>query len=217
MTDEARGQRRASTSTEGGTRFALLEAARECVRSHGLAKTTSRLIAAEAEANLGAITYYFGSKDELVAEALFGELERRLAPVLEHLEHDTPAPSRLLAAIQELVVEFDRSAHDVPVYLNALVLSTETGPLQQRAHQLLTELRNRLGAVIAQLKDDGLIASWVDPQAMATLLISTGNGIALQTQLEPNGATIEALTSQLAHLLLAASTTETQTPTPNER
>ena len=186
--------------------MALLEAGRTCVRDHGIAKTTSRLIATTAGANLGAITYYFGSKDDLLAEALFGELATRLAPVMERLEDsDHPAANRLLGAVQVLVAEFERSAGEVPVYLNALMLSTEPGPLAERSHAMLAELRAKLAGVIAQLKREGVIAAWVEPEAMASLLIATGNGIALQSQLEPEGAKVSELAGQLAGLLLAAS------------
>ena len=108
--------------------------------------------------------------------------------------------------MQDLIVEFEKSAPDVPVYLNALVLSTEPGPLADRARTLLSDLHARLASVIGQLKADGVIAEWVEPEAMASLLIATGNGIALQTQLDPEGSTAAQLAAQLAGLLLAAST-----------
>ena len=171
-----------------------------------MAKTTSRLIAGAAGVNLGSITYYFGSKDELLAEALFGELSTRVAPVMDTLEGDDPAPARLLSAVQGLIAEFESSAADVPVYLNALVLSTEPGPLADRARALLADLQQRLASVIAQLKADGVIAAWVDPGPMASLLIAAANGIALQTQLDPDGPAAAQLAGQLASLLLAAST-----------
>ena len=74
------------------------------------------------------------------------------------------------------------------------------------AQALLSDLRERLGSVIQQLKADGVISSWVEPDAMAALLIAAGNGIALQTQLDPEGATAAQLAGQLSGLLLAAST-----------
>lgn len=206
MNQSPRGQRRAQATTGSDTRRALLEAGRACVREHGLAKTTSRLIAARADANLGAITYYFGSKDELLAEALFGELTARLAPVIELLEEsDEPATTRLLSAVRELTAEFDRSIQEVPVYLNALMLSTQPGPLAERSNATLADLKAKLGAVIDQLRADGVIASWVEPNAMASLLIAIANGIALQSQLDPDGPTVSDLAAQLASLLLVAS------------
>ncbi len=70
----------------------LLDATRRCVRHQGLARTTSRDITTEAEANLAAITYHFGSKDELVAEALLAGLREWLDPALAALaDADDPA------------------------------------------------------------------------------------------------------------------------------
>ena len=63
----------------------LLEATQACLRSRGLARTSSRSIADAAGANLGAITYYFGSKEQLVAAALAEELRAWIQPVLELL------------------------------------------------------------------------------------------------------------------------------------
>jgi len=205
MINSTRGQRRASEATDSETKIALLDAGRACVREHGLGRTTSRLIARTAGANLGAITYYFGSKDDLLAEALFGELSTRLIPVMETLEGTDPAPSRLLSAVQDLVAEFESSAEDVPVYLNALMSSIEPGPLAERAHELLSDLRGRLASVIDQLKAEDVIPHWVDPDAMASLLIAAAHGIALHTQLDPEGSTAAHLAGQLAGLLLAVS------------
>src|SRR5262245_7221419 len=63
-------QRRSKGQRDHGVRDRLVDATRACVRARGVADTSSRLIAETADANLGAITYYFGSKDELVAAAL---------------------------------------------------------------------------------------------------------------------------------------------------
>ena len=63
----------------------LIDATRRCIARQGLAATTSRDISAGAEANLAAITYHFGSKDELVAEALLEALRDWLKPALDVL------------------------------------------------------------------------------------------------------------------------------------
>src|SRR4051794_16451753 len=89
------------------TKLRLIEAARICVRDRGLAGTTSREITRLAAANLAAITYHFGSKDALVAAALFGELERRVSPALGALDAPGAPAARMLAAIQQLAAEFE--------------------------------------------------------------------------------------------------------------
>jgi AcrR family transcriptional regulator len=201
-----------SAEAEAATRAALLAGALRCVREHGVKGATSRLIAEASGANLAAITYWFGSKDALVAAALFGDLERRTGPVLDRLAGDAPAATRLLTAVRELTAELERSIDDVPVYLDALVLSTGTGALAERGRRLVADLRARLVPVITDLVADGTIAAWVDPEAMASLLIAGANGVALQSRLDPGGPTVAAMAGQLASLLLAASVTSPSSP-----
>ncbi len=203
------GQRRARSAGQGNeadaaTRAALVQGALDTARAHGVAGATSRRIAAAAGANLAAITYWFGSKDALVAEAVFGDLERRLAPVLDGLEADGPPVIRLMGALRDLTAELERSADDVPLYLDALVLGSGPSPLAERGRQLMIHLRQRLAAVIRVLVSDGAVAAWIEPEAMASLLIAAANGTALQTRLDPEGPAVSAVAAQLANLLLAA-------------
>lgn len=64
----------------------ILEAAERLFLQHGFASTSMRMITAEAEVNLAAVNYHFGSKDALI-EAVF---TRRLGPLnrqrLGHLD-----------------------------------------------------------------------------------------------------------------------------------
>src|SRR3712207_7840111 len=52
------------------TLFRSLDAAEQLLAQYGVARTSIRNIVKAAGANLGAINYHFGSKDELVAEVL---------------------------------------------------------------------------------------------------------------------------------------------------
>jgi AcrR family transcriptional regulator len=53
----------------------LLEAAKRCLEERGFARTSSRDIAAAAEANHAAINYHYGSKDGLLIAALMDTVE----------------------------------------------------------------------------------------------------------------------------------------------
>jgi AcrR family transcriptional regulator len=186
------------------TRQQLIDAARACVRDKGLAGTTSRQITAAAGANLAAITYHFGSKDDLLAEALFAEIDRRVEPALAHLDEDVDVAVGMLEAVRRLLVEFERSRRDTVVYLEALLLATRDARYRRRALKLYRAIGRRLEQLIGRLRDDGVIPAWVDPPAMASLVLATANGIALQTVLDPTGPGHQALATQFAHLLLAA-------------
>src|SRR3981081_3746576 len=88
-----RGRQRSATTEER-----LIAATLACVRSRGLARTPSREIASAAGVNLEAITYHFGSKDDLVAEALTRAIQQWLAPALGELRREAAPTTRMLAA-----------------------------------------------------------------------------------------------------------------------
>jgi AcrR family transcriptional regulator len=200
MTD---AQRRSKNHRDTGTRDDLLAAARACVRDRGLAGATSRDIAELAGANLAAITYHFGSKDDLVADALFDELQRRIEPALRTLQGDGDAATVMVTAIARLATDFESSRRDAPLYLEALVAATRSGPYARSARTLLRKVRTRLRGRIADLQEQGLVPGWVDPDAMAALIVAVGNGVALQVSIDPTGPTHQAIAGQFSALLLS--------------
>ncbi|HEX6596482.1 MAG TPA: TetR family transcriptional regulator, partial [Acidimicrobiales bacterium] len=77
------------------TRQRLLDGAATCIRERGVASASSRAITVTAGVNLAAITYHFGSKDDLVAESLLTTIRTALEPALAVLgRDDLDPPSR---------------------------------------------------------------------------------------------------------------------------
>jgi AcrR family transcriptional regulator len=175
------------------------------VREHGIAGATSRQITATAGVNLAAITYHFGSKDDLLAEALFAEIDRRIQPALTRLETGGDPAAGMLQAVAELLAELERSPRDTVVYLEALLQAARDSRYRRRALKLYRSVGRRLDGLITTMRDDGVVPAWVEPAAMASLVLAVANGIALQTQLDPSGPRHGALAGQFAGLLLAAA------------
>ncbi|MBI2705084.1 MAG: TetR/AcrR family transcriptional regulator [Actinobacteria bacterium] len=195
------------------TRERLLAAARATVREHGLA-STSRDITAAAGVNLAAITYHFGSKDELLAAALFEELHRRLSPTLELLTSGGDPITTTVTAIEALTTDFEANRKDAPVYLEALLLASRPGPFANSARKLIRSVQKRLRLQIEALVADGFAPSWTDPEAMATLFIALANGVALQASIDPRRCSPRAVAVQLAGLLASAGQPSTPRQAP---
>lgn len=102
------------TATERDTRERILDAAERQFAGHGIAGTSLRAITGEAQVNLAAVHYHFGSKDGLV-RAVY---ERRLGPI-------NAARLRLLEAAEA-------AAGDAPASLAALVEAFVAPPLRLR-------------------------------------------------------------------------------------
>ncbi|MFN2542948.1 MAG: TetR/AcrR family transcriptional regulator [Actinomycetota bacterium] len=199
-------------SGRGGTRDRLLRATLASLARQGLAGTTSRGIAAEAGVNLQAITYHFGSKDDLVAEVLVETVREWLAPARAVLESEGDPIALMIAAVQELQAAFTRARPLLAVYVEAMAGARRNERLHRRIRRLFTELRSFLAARIGQLQGTGFLPAWIDPDAMAALLIATGDGLALHAHLDPRGIDHHAVAAQAMQLLLAAQSGPGATP-----
>lgn len=84
------------------TRSRILDAAERLFMEHGLEATTLRMITAEAQANIAAVNYHFGSKEALIEELFRRRLtwlnEQRLAELdrLEAAAGEAPVKPRLI-------------------------------------------------------------------------------------------------------------------------
>ena len=127
-------QRRAKNRRDTGTRDRLIDAAQQCVLTRGLADTSSRAITELAAVNLASITYYFGSKENLVAVALAKELEEWLQPVLDQLREPRDPALRLLVAVELLGTTFETQRARAPALLDVFVHATRdaAGPSPRR-------------------------------------------------------------------------------------
>jgi len=189
------------------TRTRLLEAALTVVATSGVAGATSRQIATAAGTNLQAITYHFGSKDELVAQALVGAVQEWVEPARAALTGLVEDPAgHLVRAVWELGNTLERVLPRVPAYIEALALMPRSEPFREQIRALLGGLRADLAAALAQLQEAGLLAAWVEPEAMAGLVLAAADGTAIHLALDPDGTDVDAVLGQVVPLLLAAST-----------
>lgn len=189
----------------GSTRARLIDGTLRSLAERGVAETTSREIARESGVNLAGITYHFGSKDELVAQALLSAIRSWVEPALEALRRETDPVARMMGAMQALQASFENARDLLPVYLEALVLAPRNDTLRRGVEELLGELRGFLANQIEGLTSTGFLPAWVDPAAMATLLLATGDGVALHAALDPASVDHQAVAAQAMQLLMAAS------------
>ncbi len=154
-------------------RAAILTATVRILTSQGLAAVTHRAVAAEAGVPLAATTYYFSSKDELIAEALANLVEDeivRLSARAAEMGEAIRSPSRAAAAVAEVLFPDAGAAEALlakfEVYLEAARRPglRATAVHWQRALTDLAESSLRL-------------AGSSDPARLAPLLVAGVDGI----------------------------------------
>jgi AcrR family transcriptional regulator len=98
-------------SPQRSNRSSLIDGTIRCLERLPLEQVTARAIAKESGANLASITYHFGSKDDLVTEAVIEGLDRWLAEITERLDNlSEQAPTARFRRAGELV-ESTRQQH----------------------------------------------------------------------------------------------------------
>ena len=130
------------------TRTRLLEAAREVFAAHGFQGATVREICRRAEANVAAVNYHFGSKDELLAEALnFNALK-----ALQAAHPDVTPEVRLRLFIRDfMLLLLDEKSASRQCRIMARELADPTPVLDQIVKQGIAPLHDFLGGLVGEI------------------------------------------------------------------
>jgi len=168
-------------SPQRSNRSNLLEGALHCLERLPPERVTARAIAAESEANIASISYHFGSKDELVTEAVIAGLDRWLESITEslgELEELEPA-TRLERA--DAVIDATRRQH-VGLARNFLA-ALARAQHEPRIRRLLSEgfrsTRPRVAALLGLGQD-------LAGDDAAGLIHSMFTGLLFQALLDPS-------------------------------
>jgi AcrR family transcriptional regulator len=150
------------------TRDRLLVQARKLFSEKGLDRASVRAITRLAKANLGAVTYHFGSKQQLyqaVLEQLFSALGDRVTAAAATRG---PAAQRLAAIVHALFAFFGEYPEAPRIMIRELAQSG-TPPLA-----VLPFARRNLGAVIAVIREGQAAGELrpVEPMFAAFSLVS---------------------------------------------
>ncbi|GAA0925032.1 TetR/AcrR family transcriptional regulator [Virgisporangium aurantiacum] len=172
-------------SPQRSNRSELIEGTLRCIERLPPERVTARAIADESGANLASITYHFGSKDELVTEAVITGLDRWLAEIVRRLDElQTRAPEdRFQAAFA--IVAHTRRRHEglARTFLGAMAKASH----DERVRQLLTEGFRRTRGEVATALGLGTDAAGRDAAGLALALF---NGLLFQSLVDP-GLAIE--------------------------
>jgi AcrR family transcriptional regulator len=172
-----------------GHRDQLLRAARTLLETRGYAHITARDLVAESHTNLASIGYHFGSKAELLNQAIedaFADWARQVAALVMADPVATP--------VQRAWTTWAAVRDALPTKLPLLQAYVEALAQAQREPQLRTQLAHHLAQVrsmvaeqVAESLSDGTAPD--DPRcvAVASFVIAVCDGLALQLLIDPDG------------------------------
>ncbi|OGS99556.1 MAG: hypothetical protein A3F73_03060 [Gallionellales bacterium RIFCSPLOWO2_12_FULL_59_22] len=144
-----------ANSASEQTRTRLLEAAREVFSQHGFQSATVREICRRADANVAAVSYHFGSKDGLLAEALnFAPLK---AMQLANIQTVASPEMRLHLFIRDfMLMLLDETNGSPPCRIMARELADPTPALDKIVREAIAPLHEFLGKLVREIAGDGI-------------------------------------------------------------
>jgi len=198
------------------TKKALLKAARQLILERGYAGTSVRELAAVAGTNIGAVNYHFGSRENLLNEAMlefFLEWAGRSAEVDVDPEAE---PLKQLAARSRPMVE------GIPAAQPAFVMALEALLQARRSPELHRRLVEHY-AMLRRMATDSMAAtkrgSELPPrflEVVASYMIAVADGLQLQALLDPAAIPTADELALYYEALAAAARAAAQPPTREE-
>jgi AcrR family transcriptional regulator len=192
-------------------RNALLEAAKELLRTKGYARITARDLVAASGANLSSIGYHFGSKEDLLALAV-DELFAEWTAYLTSAAAADPAMSpleRMGASWRRMLAEMPKQEPLMLAFVESVGPSVRSPALRAKLGQHYARTRADVGASVRDSLGD---APSVDPEVIAAYLIAVHDGFMLQFLADPAGVPTGERLLEALGAALSSALEDSQTP-----
>jgi AcrR family transcriptional regulator len=186
------------------TKERIIAAAAKVLAEKGYEATTLREISREAQAAPGLVHYYFGGKDELLAQALQA-VGRRFHQSMESLARQMSTNWSLDTLLTKLRERVDLEPEVYRLHYESFSLGLHNPVIAPRVRERLAQRRSEIGSIIAialgnMEKSEHVERLSSDPTLLAALLLALFDGLALQKIMDPD-FDIEAAYQLLAQML----------------
>ena len=158
---------------------------RSSVARRGSAGSTFDHVSREAGVSRGLLHYYFGTKEQLLAETVRRDCELRLERLERQLSTARTSDdfiSLMAQSLQETVAE---DAEFITLIFELFTLSRRNPEIAAEYADLIRRTREHVARMLAAAERDGVLSLHEEPEAVAEILFSLGDGIALRMLSEP--------------------------------
>jgi AcrR family transcriptional regulator len=164
----------------------IVDAMRRSVARRGSAGSTFDHVSREAGVSRGLLHYYFGTKEQLLVEAVRRDCELRL----ERLEARLATAKTADDYIDLMAQNLHETVHDDPDFVTLVfelfTLSRRNEDIAVEYAGLMRRTREQVGSMLAGAEKEGVLRLHAEPEAVAEILFSLGDGLALRMLSEPD-------------------------------
>lgn len=184
-----------SRSLSGEKARRIVEAMRHSVAKRGAAGSTFDHVSREAGVSRGLLHYYFGTKEQLLVEAVRRDCELRVE-VLEGRLAGAQTADDFIDLMAENLQDTIREDPDfLTLVFELFTLSRRNVEIAEEYAGLMRRMRARVASLLDEAQKEGVLRLHADPEAIADILFSLADGFALRMLSEPGrdfGETIRA-------------------------
>jgi len=179
----------AATSTprslSGDKAQRIVDAMRRSVAQRGSAGSTFDHVARDAGVSRGLLHYYFGSKERLLVEVVRRDSELRIGLLDDQLAAAKTVDEfidRLVHSLEDIV---RTEPDELAVIFEMFSLSRRNEEIAAELAELLRRMRSNVAAVLVAKQEEGILRLRAEPEAVAEVLFSLADGLALRMLTEP--------------------------------
>ncbi|HEX4467150.1 MAG TPA: TetR/AcrR family transcriptional regulator [Solirubrobacteraceae bacterium] len=199
------GEQRAGTRTLSGEKAQrIIDAMRSSVARRGTAGSTFDHVSREAGVSRGLLHYYFGTKEQLLVEAVRRDCELRL----ERLEGQLSTARTAEDFIDLMAQSLQRTVREDPDFITLVfelfTLSRHNDDIAAEYAALMRRTREQVANMLEAAHREGVLRLHAEPEAVAEILFSLGDGFALRMLAEPDrdfSSTLSAAVTSVRALL----------------
>jgi AcrR family transcriptional regulator len=192
---QSSAEERAARAPSGEKARRIVEAMRRSVAQHGTAGSTFERVSREAGVSRGLLHYYFGTKEQLLVEAVRHDCELRLERLERQLAGAQTADDFIALMAQQLQDMIREEPDFVTLLFELFTLSRRNADIAAEYARLMRETRQQVAGMLTVAQEEGVLRLHADPEAVAEILFALGDGFALRMLAEPDrdfGATVRA-------------------------
>jgi AcrR family transcriptional regulator len=172
-----------SLSSEKALR--IVEAMRTSVARRGTAGSTFDHVSREAGVSRGLLHYYFGTKEQLLVEAVRRDCELRMELLERQLSTAKTADDFIDLMAQNLRDTVREDPDLVILLFELFTLSRRNTDIAAEYAGLISRTREQVAALLANAQREKILHLHAEPEAVADVLFSIADGFALRMLTQP--------------------------------